>query len=82
MDYSANGSLQNITQSIGAIPESILKTLARTVLRALDFMHEQSMTHGNICASQIVFDRKSRTKLSAGFGHILKYKQETQTTLN
>lgn len=40
------------------------------------------MTHGNICASQIVFDRKARTKLSAGFGHILKYKQEVQTTLN
>lgn len=40
MDYSANGSLQNMTQSIGAIPESILKTLAKTVLRALDFMHD------------------------------------------
>ena len=51
MDYSAQGSLYNLTQSIGAIPESILKTLAGTVLRSLDFMHELGMTHSNICAS-------------------------------
>ena len=45
-------------------------------------MHDQGMTHSNICASQIVFDRKGRTKLSAGFNHILRYKQEVQSTLN
>jgi hypothetical protein len=28
-DYSANGSLHNLVQSIGAIPESILKHLAK-----------------------------------------------------
>lgn len=39
-DYSANGSLYNLTQSIGAIPESILKHLAKQIVRALDFMHE------------------------------------------
>jgi serine/threonine protein kinase len=81
-DYAPNGSLYNLTQSIGAVPESILKHLAKQVLRALNYMHEQNMTHSNICASQIVFDRKGRTKLSAGYGHILRYKQEVQSTLN
>ena len=28
-DYSANGSLQNLIQSIGAVPESILKHLSK-----------------------------------------------------
>ena len=28
-DYAANGSLYNLTQSIGAVPESILKHLAK-----------------------------------------------------
>ena len=40
------------------------------------------MSHSNVCASQVVFDRKGRTKLSPGFNHILKYKQETTSTLN
>jgi len=38
-------------QSIGAVPESILKHLSKQVLRALDFMHDQGMTHSNICSS-------------------------------
>jgi serine/threonine protein kinase len=82
MDYNSNGSLQNLIQSIGAVPESILKLLARQILKDLEFMHEVGMTHTNISASQVVFDRKGRTKLSAGFGHILWYKQEVQSTLN
>jgi hypothetical protein len=28
-DYAGNGSLQNLVQSIGALPESILKHLAK-----------------------------------------------------
>jgi hypothetical protein len=28
-DYAANGSLQNLSNSVGALPESILKYLAR-----------------------------------------------------
>jgi serine/threonine protein kinase len=66
--------LFNLTQSIGAVPESILKHIASKVLRALESMHDQGLTHSSICSSQIVFDRKGRTKLSAGFSHILKYK--------
>lgn len=81
-DFAANGSLANLIDSIGAVPESILRHIANKVLKSLNIMHEQSMSHTNICASQIVFDRKGRTKLSAGFNHILKYKQETQSTLN
>lgn len=81
-DFAANGSLANLTQSIGAVPESILKHIANKVLKSLSIMHEQSMSHNNITASQIVFDRKGRTKLSAGFNHILKYKQKVQSTLD
>jgi hypothetical protein len=34
-DFAANGSLNNLIQSIGALPESILKHLARQVLRPI-----------------------------------------------
>jgi serine/threonine protein kinase len=73
-DFAANGSLANLIQSIGAVPESILKHIANKVLKSLTIMHDQGMSHTNICASQLVFDRKGRTKLSGGFNHILKYK--------
>mmetsp|Transcript_36273 Transcript_36273/g.55715 ORF Transcript_36273/g.55715 Transcript_36273/m.55715 type:complete len:139 (+) Transcript_36273:902-1318(+) len=81
-DYSANSSLYNLTQSIGGVPESILKHLAKQILRSLEFMHEQNIPHTNVSASQVEFDRKGRTKLSPGYSHILKYKQEVQSTLN
>jgi len=64
------------------VPESILKHIATKLLKSLEYMHDQGMSHSNICASQVVFDRKGRTKLSAGFNHILKYKAETNSTLN
>lgn len=39
-DYAGNGSLQNLVQSIGALPESILKHLAKQILRSLDYLHD------------------------------------------
>jgi serine/threonine protein kinase len=50
-DYAANGSLHNLVQSIGALPESILKHLAKQTLRSLDYLHERGMTHNNISGS-------------------------------
>ena len=62
-DYAGNGSLQNLVSSVGGLPESILKHLAKSILRSLDFMHDQGMTHNNISASQILFDRKGKVKV-------------------
>jgi len=39
-DYAANGSLQNLVSSVGGLPESILKHLAKSILRSLDYMHD------------------------------------------
>ncbi len=76
-DYAASGSLHNLVLSVGALPESILKHLAKQVLRSLDFLHDKSMTHNNICCSQVLFDRKGKVKLGPGFHHILRMKNES-----
>ena len=81
-DFAANGSLLNLIQSIGALPEATLKHLARSILRSIDYLHEQNMTHTNLACSQIVFDRRGKVRLSPGFGHILKSKNETNSTLD
>ncbi|CDW74770.1 protein kinase domain containing protein [Stylonychia lemnae] len=81
-DYAGNGSLQNLVQSIGALPESILKHLAKQILRSLDYLHDQGMAHSNICCSQILFDRKGKVKIGPGFAHLLRIKSDNQSTLN
>ena len=81
-DFAANGSLHNLIQSIGALPEHTLKHLAKSVLRSVEALHEHNMTHSNLANSQIVFDRRGKVRLSPGFGHILKSKNETSTTLD
>jgi len=50
-DYAANGSLQNLCQSVGALPENILKQIAKSVLKSIHSMHEQGLTHTNISSS-------------------------------
>jgi len=81
-DFAANGSLQNLIQSIGALPETTLKHLARSILRSIESIHDKNLTHTNITSSQIVFDRRGKVRLSPGFGHILKSKNETSSTLD
>lgn len=39
-DYAGNGSLQNLVSSVGGLPESILKHLAKSILRSLDYLHD------------------------------------------
>jgi len=50
-DFAANGSLHNLIQSIGALPEHTLKNLAKSVLRGIDTLHEHNMTHSNLACS-------------------------------
>ena len=50
-DFAANGSLQNLISSIGGLPETMLKTLTEQILRAVDYMHSQNLTHSNISSS-------------------------------
>lgn len=50
-DFAANGSLANLLNSIGALPESILKQLAKQVLKAIDRIHADGLTHSGISCS-------------------------------
>ena len=81
-DYAGCGSLHNLVLSVGALPESILKHLAKQILRSLDYLHDQGMTHNNLCCSQVLFDRKGKVKIGPGFQHILRMKSDNQSTLN
>ena len=64
------------------MPESILKHLSLQILKALDYLHDQGITHSSITSSQISFDRRGKVRLAPGWGHILKHKDETCSTLD
>lgn len=51
LDFAANGSLSNLLNSVGALPESILRQLANQVLKAIDRMHGEGLTHSYISCS-------------------------------
>lgn len=81
-DFAANGSLQNLITAVGALPESTLQHLSRQVLHALEFFHDMGITHSGVTASQIVFDRRGRVRISPAFGHILRSKNDTVSSLD
>jgi hypothetical protein len=39
-DYAASGSLYNLSRSIGALPETILKSITHSILTAIEPMHK------------------------------------------
>lgn len=77
VEDNAKSSLQNLVDNVGALPEKTLQYLGRHILKVLDHMHQEGLTHSNVTCSQILFDRRGKVRLSPGFGHILKAKAET-----
>jgi hypothetical protein len=39
MDYNKQGSVQNLLESIGALPEYAIKEVGWSVVKAIDYMH-------------------------------------------
>ncbi len=51
-EYMNGGSVLNVLQSAGAIPEDILKSIAKRCLEALDFLHTKAgIAHGGLTLS-------------------------------
>lgn len=48
----------------------------------MDKLHNDGLPYSNISCSQIVFDRRGKVRLSPGFGHIIKSKNETTSSLD
>ena len=73
------GSLLNMLQSTGAIPELILKQIARKVLESIDFMHNKSgVSHNGLTLSQILLNKRGDIKLNLGLKQIFKDNQGSE----
>lgn len=65
MEYAVGGSLQNLLESLGTIPEKSIRQLAIEVLFALrKFHNEFNIPHGALSPSQILFTKEGNIKVS------------------
>jgi serine/threonine protein kinase len=72
MEYMNGGSLLNLLESVGALPENILMEITDSVLNCINFLHNKAkISHNGLSMSQIMFDRDGRIKLNLGISQIL-----------
>lgn len=54
MEYVPGGELSTYLSSHGKIPEDMVRTIARQVLRALHYLHKRRITHRDIKPDNIL----------------------------
>ncbi|WEW58635.1 Protein kinase protein rad53 [Emydomyces testavorans] len=78
MEYVGGGELSSYLAQMGRIPESMVKTIARQVLHALQYLHSRKITHRDIKPDNILISSIDplRIKLS-DFGLSKVVQEET-----
>lgn len=63
MDYCELGSLRQIIDTCGPLPEKIVAEVAESILLALEYLHQQGITHRDLKAANVLVDSTGRVKL-------------------
>lgn len=64
MDYINGGSLQNLLESVGSLPEGAIVSIASQLLHGVDELHTKGQTpHGAIAPTQVLLTRKGGLKV-------------------
>eukprot|EP00927_Polykrikos_kofoidii_P051828 TRINITY_DN45614_c0_g1_i1.p1 TRINITY_DN45614_c0_g1~~TRINITY_DN45614_c0_g1_i1.p1 ORF type:complete len:608 (-),score=104.45 TRINITY_DN45614_c0_g1_i1:68-1891(-) len=73
-DYMPLGSLDELLQACGGLPEESMREIAQAVLEALHELHsvQPPVVHGCLKPSQILFDTKGRPRLAFGLEQRLR----------
>ena len=82
MEYLNGGSLLNLLESVGALPENILLEITHSLLHSLNFMHNKAkVSHNGLTMSQIMFDRDGKIKLNLGISQIFPKEDSYKSSL-
>lgn len=76
IEYVENGSLKNILQKFGALPEELVALYIHQVLLGLSYLHKQGVVHHDIKASNILLTKEGKVKL-ADFGISTQLKEDS-----
>ena len=64
IEYMNGGSLSNLVECVGSLPENILITIAQSIADTINFMHNKAkISHNGLSMSQIMFDREGNMKI-------------------
>lgn len=66
MEHNRGDSLQQLIDSVGAIPEAILAPVFQRLVGILGVIHLKIGPHSGITASQILFDGEQNVRISLG----------------
>ena len=78
MEYMAGDSLSKLCDSVGAIPEKILRSISKRILSGLSYYHKKIGPHGGIDLNNIMFTRQGKAKLGLGLSSRLNLKEESK----
>lgn len=63
LEYCPNGSLMDRVLKDGPLPDIEFYDIMKQILNAIDYMHENCITHGDIKPENILFDEYGRPKI-------------------
>lgn len=63
MDYCELGSLRQIIDANGPLPEKIVAEVAESILSALEYLHRQKISHRDLKAGNVLVDADGCIKL-------------------
>lgn len=63
MDYCERGSLRQVLDENGTLPENLIAEIAESVLKALEYLHKQGIGHRDLKGANVLVDREGRVKL-------------------
>ncbi|OMJ77999.1 hypothetical protein SteCoe_22282 [Stentor coeruleus] len=81
-EYMAGDSLAKLCDSVGSLPERILRSISRRVLTALSHYHKKNGVYGTITMSHILFDKEGTAKLAISMSKKNLKEEETDYPLD
>ena len=63
MDYCEGGSLRQILDYHGPLPEKLIADIASSILKALEYLHNQGISHRDLKGANVLVDSKGNVKL-------------------
>ena len=79
MENAAHGSLLELLESRGSLPEVLVRTYFCQLIDAIEYLHAKNIAHRDIKPENLLLGRKFRLKL-ADFGHSLDLKKSSCTS--
>ena len=63
MDYCDRGSLRQLLDHHGPLPEPLIAETAESILKALEYLHRQGISHRDLKGANVLVDEEGKIKL-------------------